>query len=176
MAGTHNITYKREVTGMSLYIKYKTLNSETKVTRQQYIQIIRKYNEGLFLKILDMKKVNLPGLGNLSLVRMERNFTKANKNVNFAETRRLGFIVYHTDGQFWAVDWDKFKTPLKNKKINRFILNRINKKIISDKCGANNDTLFFYSIPLVKIDMSYIVYKREKIKKYKEQQNEINKL
>lgn len=168
MAKQHSVTYKREVTAMSLYKKYKA-KTKSKVNRYDYIHILRAYNKALFEKILDNQLVNVHLLGQLRLVRVNRNLMKPKKNINFKASKEHGFTVYHTEGQFWVVQWINEKTVLKNKKINRFLINRVNKKIIAER--LKEDPSWFYSFKDVSLDRT-----NPKIKNKRKILNETNEL
>ena len=108
--------------------KFFIQNSDSKMKYKEYAKIIKDCNnEVVEVVVKEAKVFEMPHrLGVLQVTRFERGFSK-HKNkwaVDYNESKRLGFIVYHDSPYVYKFNWKKTRAKFINKTGYKFKANR----------------------------------------------------
>lgn len=115
--------------GIREMFKFFTANNpDSKMKYKRYSRIIKDCNkEAVDVVVKEAKVFEMPyRLGILQVSRFERAFSK-HKNkwaVDYAESKRLGFIVYHDSPYIYKFNWKKTRAKFINKTGYKFKANR----------------------------------------------------
>lgn len=118
-----------DVVGIREMYKFYVQNTKDKcITYKEYSNILKECNRELIDVVVKEAKVfDMPyRLGVLQVTRFDRTFSK-HKNkwaVNYDESKKLGFIVYHDSPFFYKFNWKKTKAKFISKTGYKFKANR----------------------------------------------------
>lgn len=113
-----------------------------------YSDVIKEFNKLLIEKIIsEAKTFKIPyNLGYLGIIKYDVNFDPENiKNwkVNYAESKKLGYIVYHDDKERYKWCWLKTGLKLKGKRFYKFLPSRDAQRAIA-KYKSENPNMDYY--------------------------------
>lgn len=112
------------------YEKQALSNKRKPVEYSLYNDVIKSFNYTVLNKLIaEARTFKLPyNLGYLGIIKYQVDFdpNKINKwKVNYAESKKLGYIVYHDEPFRYRWYWDKNSVSLKGKRFYKFIPSRM---------------------------------------------------
>ncbi len=144
------MAFTKEIGLKDFYLRYKA--REEKMGRKPhpyklFASVVKDGNSIIRDKIINnAETIVLPYLeGRLFIRKFEKFYNETNKHtwpVNYLETKKQGFVVYHGDKYGYKWYWEKKSCRIKGKKYFKFIPCRKAKRLIADAVLRRNIDYF----------------------------------